>query len=250
MIELTLFGTTELLRSDSGASEGADSGADLRDFLAQPRPVALLAYLAAAGDRPGIFHRRDKLAGLFWRESDQEHSRANLRGLLHTIRRYLGDVIEMRGDEELRVNPALLLCDVMEFQDAIRRSRPARADELYRGEFMPGFFVPRAPVPEFDMWLSQRRTELAEAAAETAWKLATLFEDGSNLTDASRWARRAARLAAHDERRFRRAIDLLARVGNGGMAVMLYDELCRRLAELDTRPSPETRKMIEDIRKR
>ena len=43
-------------------------------------------------------------------------------------------------------------------------------------------------------------------------------EDGSNLTDASRWARRAARLAAHDERRFRRAIDLLARVGNGGMA--------------------------------
>ena len=250
MIELTLFDTTELHRDDPGTREGVENGTDLRDFLAQPRPVALLAYLAAAGDRPGIFHRRDKLAGLFWPETDQEHSRANLRGLLHTIRRYLGDVIEIRGDEELRVNPELLRCDAMEFQDAIRRSRYARADELYRGEFMPGFFVPRAPVPEFDNWLAERRTELAEAAAETAWKLATLSETGANLTDASRYARRAARLAVHDERRFRRAIDLLARVGNGGMAVVLYDELCRRLADLDARPSPETRKLIDEIRNR
>jgi len=243
MIELFLFGTTELRD---------DRGADLHALLGQPRPLALLAYLAAAGPRPGAFHRRDTLVGLFWTETDQEHARANLRKLVHIVRRALGDdVIEARGDEELRVTPERFWCDVVEFETARDTGRLARADELYRGELLPGFYVPGAPVPEFERWLAGKRAELAEHAADVAWRLATRLEGERNMTDAARWARRAARLALHDERKFRRAIELLVRAGSRATAFMLYEELCRRLAELgpEVRPSPETQELIKAIRR-
>jgi DNA-binding SARP family transcriptional activator len=242
MIEFFLFGTTDIRRDD---------GADLRALLSQPRPVALLAYLAIAGPRPGAFHRRDTLIGLFWQESGQEQARNNLRKLVHIARRALGDeVIEARGDEELRLAPDLAWCDVVEFETAIARGHHARADELYRGELMPGFYVPGAPVPEFDAWLSSRRMQLAEAAADVAWKLATRSQGERNVTDSARYAIRAARLSLHNERRFKRAIELLIDAGMGGRAIELYNELCRKLAELGLRPDAELRQLIEALRRR
>src|SRR3989442_1335006 len=52
-------------------------GHELKSVLAQPKRVALLAYLAAA--TPKRLHRRDSLVALFWPELDQEHARAALR---------------------------------------------------------------------------------------------------------------------------------------------------------------------------
>jgi DNA-binding SARP family transcriptional activator len=240
MIELTLLGSTDLRRDDGG---------DVAALLSQPRSVALLAYLATAGPRPGAFHRRDTLVGLFWEEARQEQARTNLRKLVHNIRDKLGDeAIEARGDEELRLAPDLVWCDVAEFEQAAARERLVRADELYRGELLPGFCVPGAPVPEFDQWLARRRAQLAELAADVAWRLATRLE--TNMTDAARWAIRAARLAPTDERRFLRVIHLLDEAKLGARAVELYGELTRRLAELGLRPAPEIRRRIEEIRQR
>jgi DNA-binding SARP family transcriptional activator len=248
MIELFLFGGIELRR------DGDANDPELHRFLAQPRAVALLIYLAIAGRGPGAFHRRDTLVAMFWPETDQEHARTNLRKLVHVIRKHSGDdVVESRGDEELRVNPAEFWCDVWEFESAIVRGRLARADELYRGPLCPGFNLSSGtPAPEFDQWLSNRRMELAEKAADAAWKLATMLEGEANLTDASRWAKRAARLSLTDERRFRRAIQMLMRAGNRATALVLCDELRKRLAELgpDVRPSPETEALCKEIRGR
>jgi serine/threonine-protein kinase len=67
MIEFRLLGSLDLT-----GPEGT-----LRSVLAQPKRVALLAYLAVA--TPNGFHCRDKLLGLFWPESDQERGRGALR---------------------------------------------------------------------------------------------------------------------------------------------------------------------------
>jgi serine/threonine-protein kinase len=74
MVEFRLLGSVDLKGSDGQA---------LRSVLAQPKRVALLAYLAVA--RPNGYHRRDKLLGLFWPESDQEHGRAALRKALYFL---------------------------------------------------------------------------------------------------------------------------------------------------------------------
>src|SRR5207245_3279298 len=56
------------------------AGRELHALLAQPRRLALLAYLAVAAP-PGL-HRRDPILTLFWPALDQQHARAALRPAL------------------------------------------------------------------------------------------------------------------------------------------------------------------------
>src|SRR3989442_7257500 len=94
LVELRILGGLNLL----GAS-----GRELSSVLAQPKRVALLAYLAAA--TPRRLHRRDSLLVLFWPELDQEHARAALRQALHGLRHALGDVVLLAtGDEVIRLH--------------------------------------------------------------------------------------------------------------------------------------------------
>jgi DNA-binding SARP family transcriptional activator len=86
------------------------NGETLLSVLAQPKRVALLAYLTVAS--PNGFHRRDKLLALFWPESDQEHGRAALRKALYFLRQSLGDeVVVNRGDEEVGLAEGAVWCD-------------------------------------------------------------------------------------------------------------------------------------------
>src|SRR5689334_4684023 len=98
MIELRTIGTVDLRRAPGG---------ELRSVLQQPKRVALLVYLAVA--KPGAWHRRDSLLGLFWPELDQEHGRAALRRAIYFLRQALGaEVLAGRGDEEIGIEPAAL----------------------------------------------------------------------------------------------------------------------------------------------
>src|SRR6266571_1759796 len=109
MIEFRMLGTLNLT---------GPGGRELRILLAQPRRLALLAYLAAA--TPQGFHRRDSLLALFWPELDQEHARAALRQALHVVRDALGaDAVASRGDEEIGLAFDHVSCDVGAFERAV-----------------------------------------------------------------------------------------------------------------------------------
>src|SRR5205809_4318821 len=104
-------------------------GHELKSVLAQPKRVALLAYLAAA--TPRRFHRRDSLVALFWPELDQEHARAALRQSLHVLRRSLGEgALKSHGDDEIGLGDADFWCDMPAFDSAIESGRYAEALEL------------------------------------------------------------------------------------------------------------------------
>jgi DNA-binding SARP family transcriptional activator len=231
---LRVFGSTEL----SGAP-GADA------VLAQPKRLALLVYLAVA--RPRGFHRRDRLVALFWPEHDQEHARAALRKAIHALRKALGnDLLVSRGDEELAVDHAHVWCDAIAFDDALQRGRLALALELFRGDLLDGFF---ADAPGFERWLETERESYRERAVDAAWALAQHHEAGAELTEATRWARRVARLATMDERVLRRVLQLLDRAGDRSGAIRAYDEFAARLrTHYDIEPSAETRALIRQIK--
>jgi DNA-binding SARP family transcriptional activator len=98
MIELRLLGALALT--------GAD-GAEVRTVVAQPKRLALLAYLAAA--RPYGFHRRDTLLGLLWPELDETRARRALNRAVYFLRCELGErTIVSRGAEELGIDRDLL----------------------------------------------------------------------------------------------------------------------------------------------
>jgi DNA-binding SARP family transcriptional activator len=142
MIRLLTLGVVDLRRD----------GLEVRSVLAQPKRLALLAYLAG---EPG-FHSRETLLGLFWPEQDGERARNALRQALHYLRKSLGeDALVGRGDREIGVGDDVLFCDAAAFDSAAAAGRWDEALELYRGEFLPGLFLDG--VPEAERWLEEAR---------------------------------------------------------------------------------------------
>ncbi|MDQ3996671.1 MAG: hypothetical protein M3303_06585 [Gemmatimonadota bacterium] len=237
VVELRILGTVNL----AGAG-----GREVRSVLAQPKRVALLAYIAAAS--PRRFHRRDSLVALFWPELDQEHARAALRQALHGLRRPLGDgTLESRGDDEVGVDEERVWCDAAAFEKAIDAGRHAEALELYRGDLLEGFFISGAP--EFERWLEEERARLRRRAVEAAWALAESCRGAGDSSLAAHWARRGAALARDDEGALRQLVTLLGEVGDRAGAVQAYETFARRLAEeYDVEPAAETRALIAAVR--
>jgi DNA-binding SARP family transcriptional activator/TolB-like protein len=237
MIRLHLLGFVDLRD---------DSGGELRSVLAQPKRLALLAYLAAAS--PIGPRRRDTLLAVFWPDLDQEHARNALSKAVHFLRRWLGeDAITSRTADELVLNEEVVWADVRAFAAAIEENRTDEALELYQGDLLPSFFVPEAR--GFEDWLERERMRLRSRAATAAKALAERHEAGRHLTLALAAARRAVELSDGDERPFRRLIELLDRSGDRAGAVRAYEEFARKLrTELEVEPSAETVALIERIK--
>jgi len=217
----------------------------MRNVLAQPRRVALLAYLASA--TPRGMHRRDKLAALFWPDLDQDHARAALRQAVYVLRGALGaGAIVSYGDEELGVDFELVHCDVAAFDRAVEARQLEQALEIYRGDLLDGFFISDAS--EFEQWLEHERARFRETATGVARTLIGQMET-SDPAGAARSARRAVHFAPHDEALARKLIALLDQLGDRGGAMEAYRDLTKHLAEVyDVEPSPETQTLVRDIR--
>ncbi len=220
-------------------------GAVRHTLLAQPKRLALLAYLAVA--IPRGFHRRDKLLALFWPDADGRHAHASLRKALHFLRRALGwDALLSHGDEDIALNDALVWCDVAAFREAVRSDRLEEALILYRGDLLDGLFLRDAP--GFERWVDDERERLRAGAARAARRAAELRASQGNYAAATDLARRAMDLDP-DEPTLRQLLELLARAGDYVGAIRAYATITRTLAtRFAIAPGPETRSLVDRIR--
>ena len=161
------------------------------------KELALLCYLAAEGGR----HPRRELAELLWPESEERHARADLRAVLHKLRKTLREdgahdgvasffVIE---SNRLGLEPWGIGLDLQVFEAAVSLARRetslegrsaatgGRRDligrlqgdlELYRGEFMEGFSLEDAH--EFELWLEDERARWRQVFGELCERLSSL----------------------------------------------------------------------------
>jgi DNA-binding SARP family transcriptional activator len=237
LIRLSILGAVDLRGPE---------GVELRSVLAQPKRLALLAYLAAA--TPRGFHSRDTLLAILWPDLDQEHARAALRQTLYGLRCALGDeVLVTCGDSVIGLDHEHVWCDVAAFDHAIEAGNRAEALRLYGGDLLSGFHVPGTP--ELDRWLDGQRARLATWAATAAWTLAEWEERRGNPRDALEWARRLLAIDAGDERAVRRVVALLDRLGDRIAALRIYREFAQRIAtDYAMEPAPETEALISRIR--
>lgn len=226
----------------------APDGRQLKSVLAQPKRIALLAYLAACGKGESI--RRDTLLGLFWPELDESRARHALNQSLYVLRRAIGpSVFVSTGDEEVALAPGAIWCDATAFVEAAESGRAEEALEHYRGDLLEGFFISEAP--DFEKWLDTERGHLRAVAARAAWSLAEEHEAAGRPEAAADWARRAADFSLENEAAVRRLMGLLDRVGDRASAVRAYEAFAARLdQELGIAPSPETKELIAAIRTR
>ena len=237
-IRLRTLGTLEVTGPDARA---------LQALVSQPKRAALLVYLAVA--RPSGLQRRDTLLALLWPETDQTRGRHALSQVVYQLRRTLGtEAIVSRGDDAVGIDGDRVWCDVAAFEAALADNRPEDALELYRGDFLTGFFAPEAS-PELDEWIAAERSRLRSAAAGAAWILARRDEQAGNPAGAAHWAHRAVALTPDDERAISELIRLQGRLGDRAGALRRYDAFVRRLqTEFGIQPSAELKRAADALR--
>lgn len=236
MPDLRILGPLELHTTE---------GRPLRSLHAQPKRLALLAYMAIAR---GSACRRDTVLALLWPNLDDARARAALRGAVYHLRQVLGDAAIVSGPhDELAVEPAEIRCDAADFMNAIAEARPELAMSYYRGDLLEGFHI--RGTPGFDEWRERERSRLRTLAATAAWTVAEQHARGGNGEDAARWGSRALELAHDDEVLLQRYLRLLETLGDRVRAVLEYEAFARRIRrDYDIAPTVETRRIVETIR--
>lgn len=220
MIRLVTLGSLDCASTD---------GRSLAAVVTQPKCAGLFLYLTV--HRPPGFHRRDRLLALLWPELDDQRGRTALRQVVYRLRQLLGkEALVSRGDDELRVDPALVESDVGEFESLLDDGRIAEAIAVYRGDFVAGLHISGASA-EWEEWVERERTRLRQRAADGCLQLARQLEAKQNGVGAATWARRAMELAPEREELARHLLRLLLSLGDRAGALQAGSEFVRRQRE-------------------
>jgi DNA-binding SARP family transcriptional activator/Flp pilus assembly protein TadD len=237
MTELLTLGRVRLVSGDG--SDSTISGA-------QPKRIALLAYLAL--ETIAVPVRRDTLLALFWPELGDEEARRALRQGLHHLRHFVGNDVIVAAGDELSLSEGTFRCDATAFDQLIGDGRFEEALALYRGDFFDAFHVDDV-APELEEWISRTRARLKRRASSAAWSAADAAASAGQTDHALALGRRACDLDPDHEAGWRRLMTLQDRLGDPAGALRTYEDLTSRLArDLDTRPAAETSALAERIR--
>ena len=161
ILQLSLLGNIQLRRN----------GAPVTDFSAG-KTAALLSYLAVTG----VPHTRSTLAGLLWGAMTEAKARGNLSKALSTLRREFGDYLTITRQTVSFNQKSDYWLDVEIFTTGVANNTVdslQEAIQLYRGDFLDGFYVREAP--EFETWVLTQQARLRELALQALYTLAAHF---------------------------------------------------------------------------
>lgn len=242
---LALPGPPEIEVRLLGGFEVTRGGAPV-DGFESAKARAVLAYLALTRAVPTT---RERLAGLFWPEQEEERARRNLRQVIYNLRGALGDragQILAARTHEVRLVARGVWVDAEEFAAAAQPALAAgdaaglaAAVALYRGELLHGLFVKQSDL--FEEWLQGERERLRELAGRALARLAALREERGETEAGISAARRLLEIEPLSEAGHRRLMRLFARSGRRTRALAVFEELRRRLdEELGVAPAAAT----------
>ena len=223
-----------------------DEDRDLDTVLAQPKRLALLAYLALA--RPHGFHRREVLLSMFWPESNRATARNALRQALHYLRHVLGNsVIISRGENDVGIDHKEIWCDGAAFIASLDAGEDEEALALYRGDLMPGTFIGDAP--GFNRWLDEERGHLRRRLEGVLERGASDAESKGDYESAVRARRRLAALEPLSGRVALALMHALAKSGDRAAAIHHSTAFARALRdELDVEADDGVATFAADLR--
>ena len=133
-------------------------GERLDALLAQPRRLAMLAFLAMESVRGAC--ARERVMAMFWPDANPQQASTNLRQAIAFLRRELGESVILNvGQHALRVDGARLLCDAVDrLSSGHETVVPVQEEEFLAGVHLSG--VGEA----WEDWVSTQRHRLRAAA--------------------------------------------------------------------------------------
>ena len=211
---------------------------------AQRKRLAILVVLAAHR-RTGI--SREKLAALFWPESDRARSRNALYQAVAAIRRDLGnDVISAGSAGDLTLNGDRIASDVAEFRDAIAARDPQAAVAVYDGPFLDGVYLRESG--EFERWAEETRSAFTTDYCGALRDLARRDAAAGDHPAATRWLRRLAVLDALSASVALQLIDSLVASGEREAAMRHgRDHMNLVRTELGSEPDPRVTAVMAEF---
>jgi DNA-binding SARP family transcriptional activator len=214
--------------------ERADGPVD----LSASKAIALLAYLAV--DR--VPHSRERLLALLWPDSSDEAARKNLRNILWTIRRVLGEDVLASGNDSLALSLGVWT-DIQQLEQAAASRFPEslanRNGSLVRGPFLDGLTLTDAP--DYEAWLTAERERLGQLYLRVLWDQAELHRSAGDWPKVAEVARRALQFDSLQEPAHRLLMEAHARLSQRAEALRQYESLRKTLAgELGVEPLAET----------
>lgn len=238
-LELTLLGNPELRLSGR--------------LLAKFRSVkvyALLYYLAVTRRA----QPRTTLAGLFWGDVDEYYARRNLNRTLSDLTKTLGDhlTVERQSLALDRSQPYWLDVEVLNSAASTQPTADnvaalASTANLYRGDFLNGFYVHDAP--DFEQWVLLERARLRTDVLQLHHSLADFYTEQGELLHAMDFARRNLQLEPWREESHRQLMRLLAQSGQRSAALAQFELCCQALrSELNVEPDAITLELVAHIR--
>ena len=205
---------------------------------------ALAAYLSMP---PGTAYSHATLMRLLWGEPDDQYARrafaedvASLRTAL--VSAALSDVL-IEGDQ-IWLNRAAVEVDVVGLERLIAEGTPAsieRAAALYGGHFLERFAV---DTPRFMEWVFAQRDRLKKLAVGAMEDLLKHQMRNNTAEPAIRTALRMLEIDPFREPVHRALMRLYADQGRAGAALRQYQTV---QSVVQGQPSPETRKLYEEI---
>ena len=208
------------------------------------RRLALLALLAVARER-GM--NRDKIQAFLWPESDALHARKCLNQLLYFQRRHLENDGLILGQKTLRLNPALITCDMWDVEDALAGADHEAVATLYRGCFLDGFHMRGSPT--FEKWVDEQRSRLEQRCLDAIRVLARAAAARGDTRRAASWWRRALELDPFDTDMVLRLVEAASASGDRAGALQHAQRHVDLLStELGLAPDPAVLQAIERLR--
>ena len=232
MLRLVTFGGLALERRDGSSPPRV-----------RPQRLAILAILAAAGDR-GV--SRERLCGLLWPDTDEARARHALRQALYALRQEIGvDAIET--EPVLCLDRSVVSADVTDFRAAIQAGEWERAASLATGPFLNGFYLPAAD--GFERWVEEERSALHTDSIRALLTLAKESTAAGAHDSAAEWWRRLTTLDPLSGRFALGYLKALAAQGDRAGALAFaraHESVVRR--ELESDADPEIRRLEADLR--
>ena len=202
---------------------------------------ALLAVVALAAPRPVL---RSRLAELLWSRRPEEQARASLRQEIHRLLEVLGvvgtDILTVNRDH-LSLRSGVVWVDVEEVLRATTVNPAALA--LLDGELLEEL---DGIDPAFDAWLYAERERMRDRARDVA---EAMLREQVQPEAAIPVAQQLLGIDRAHEGAWRALMRAHAERGERGMAIQAYERCRSVLADLlDATPSPETMRLLGDIR--
>lgn len=198
--------------------------------LVSRKADALIAYLAC---NPHVY-QREVLADLFWDDRSQTQAMGNLRVVLNSLRRELADQITITRQTVHLVRTPQLWSDAIEFENflvpllhsTVNKSAALlglqKALNLYKGEFLAGFFLRDAH--QFEEWMVFERERHHIGAVKAAQTLTCHYlavqDYGQGVQAAQRWVQ----LDMLNEEAHRTLMELLVYHGQRTAALEHYQQ--------------------------